>query len=561
MNELDYSVALDVHTWSEHPEVNKFVDHIYDTHFNIGNANIQKRHIKVVLLHLYVTWCDDPELKTAYSRNVNDYKAGSRYNALHISKLTIDVVDRLIEVGLVDHKIGFYDHETGIGRWSRMWPTDELIKMFQDAKFGPFDVTDAPDRETIILRDDEGEDIEYDDTAETWQMREVVQTYNDLISRTYIDIPTLPQNHIELGVDAKGNRNVIHVNQRDKFTRRIFNRGSFDKGGRFFGGWWQRCPKKWRHDIFLNDHPVSEIDYSGLHIVILYANIGIDYWEELKSDPYDISEAYSITNTFSTRDLCKQLLLVALNAKDDKATFKAFRNEAETGSPEKHLTDEELSQILDALREKHNPIAHMIANDAGIDLMNQDSQIAEQIIWHFTGKGIPILCIHDSFLVPFGLEAELHQTMTNAFSRVTGIQDVKLKQETHNPRDDEPLDGDSAEFFDYNALDLALRARSDPVRSERYARDISRFQRWLIGNGQSPSNFDNAVKEATSPLPPILEKAIKTLDLDALETFNYQMKLATHRETKKREKLEAEQREHKFWIDAMKASKNDNIDN
>jgi hypothetical protein len=58
--ELGYSRPLDVHTWSEHPEVNTFVDRIYEACFRGGKPNIKKKHLKVVLLDLYLAWCQDP---------------------------------------------------------------------------------------------------------------------------------------------------------------------------------------------------------------------------------------------------------------------------------------------------------------------------------------------------------------------------------------------------------------------------------------------------------------------------------------------------------------------
>ena len=135
---LDHSRMLDVHRSSDYPEVNEFVDRIYEEHFKGRKVEIRKRHVKVVLLDLYVAWADDPLLKIAYSRNVDDYEAGSRYNELHISKLTIEVVDALVEAGLLNHAKGFKDRETGVGRVSRMWPTEKLIAMFKDARFGQF---------------------------------------------------------------------------------------------------------------------------------------------------------------------------------------------------------------------------------------------------------------------------------------------------------------------------------------------------------------------------------------------------------------------------------------
>ncbi len=127
-NPYDHSRLLDVYTWSDHPEVNIFVDSIYDAYFLGGNERIRKKHLKVVLLDLYVAWKEDPELYIAFHRDVNFYKARSRYNALHISKLTIKVIDRLVEAEFIFFLVGFHDERKGgISRVSRIWPTDKLI--------------------------------------------------------------------------------------------------------------------------------------------------------------------------------------------------------------------------------------------------------------------------------------------------------------------------------------------------------------------------------------------------------------------------------------------------
>ena len=46
---------LDVHRWSDYPEVNTFVNHIYTLLVGLyGNERINKKHLKVLLLDLYV---------------------------------------------------------------------------------------------------------------------------------------------------------------------------------------------------------------------------------------------------------------------------------------------------------------------------------------------------------------------------------------------------------------------------------------------------------------------------------------------------------------------------
>ena len=68
MTDRDYqhSRPLDVHRWSERKEANGFVDYVYDTYLNTQSnekQRIKKRHLKIVLLDLYVAWLNDPDLK------------------------------------------------------------------------------------------------------------------------------------------------------------------------------------------------------------------------------------------------------------------------------------------------------------------------------------------------------------------------------------------------------------------------------------------------------------------------------------------------------------------
>ena len=59
--------------------------------------------------------------------------------------------------------------------------------------------------------------------------------------------------------------------------------------------------------------------------------------------------------------------------------------------------------------------------------MNTDSQIVEYIIKDFTESRIPILTIHDSFIVQFDFEDRLHRQMQTAFQWITGNYEIKTK--------------------------------------------------------------------------------------------------------------------------------------
>ena len=98
--ELNHSRPLNISTWSDYPEVNGFVDEIYKNHFS-DLTQIKKKHLKVVLLDLYVCWFYDPDMCLAISLDNNAYKKNSIYNALFISNLTIKIVGRLKRDGLI----------------------------------------------------------------------------------------------------------------------------------------------------------------------------------------------------------------------------------------------------------------------------------------------------------------------------------------------------------------------------------------------------------------------------------------------------------------------------
>jgi len=238
MTEIDYTNArpLDVHRWSEYPEVNDFVDYVFtDLKAVNGNAQISKKLVKVILLDLYVAWCADSRLMLMFSRDNNAYKSKSRYNELHIGKKIIGIVDALIANGVIGQKLGFNDGVSGIGFQSRLWASDKLITLFEKARFNQFYISHHEDWEPIVLRNEFKDAQEYRDTSETKRMRSVLLDYIKILEQTHIDIYDLKTSVLTIGGGKKKMR--LQINQQDKRVRRIFNNSRWDQVGRFYGGW------------------------------------------------------------------------------------------------------------------------------------------------------------------------------------------------------------------------------------------------------------------------------------------------------------------------------------
>lgn len=484
---LQHSRSFDVHRWSEHSEANSFIDAIYEELFTGGNANIRKKHLKTVLLDLYLAWREDPALCIAIARDVNAYEPSSRYNSLNISKLTPDILDILIKAGLISQQTGWKD-ESGRGFRTRIWPRAPLIERFQQLDVPLIAIAHHEEKECIILRDENRKEIEYEDTEDIKTMREQLRAYNLLLTRTFIDMPTLEDAFIEMNSEDPDDPIRLYVNQSSskKFVKRIFNRSSFDFAGRFYGGWWQNCPSYLRQEIYLDNMPTCEIDFGSLHVAMAYASAEINYFDLGIEDPYALPEFGFFDG--EQRKLVKRLMLIALNAKNDEKTFQAFRSNQPTGSPNKSLTNVQLAEVLNALKELHEPISDFIANDAGIRFMRMDSDISNLIVEHFVEQDIPILIMHDSYIVPKKYREDLTHVMKEAYTAVTKAEEVTLKVEELDPdlAYYEPLeeeDGGHKEYEIYMAnRDKELDGEyilDDGETSDRYIREYHQFQSYL----------------------------------------------------------------------------------
>ena len=60
------------------------------------------------------------------------------------------------------------------------------------------------------------------------------------------------------------------VDLSERRLRRYFTRGSFESGGRLFGGFWQKLKKEQRKNIIINDEEAVSLDYSQMAPRILY---------------------------------------------------------------------------------------------------------------------------------------------------------------------------------------------------------------------------------------------------------------------------------------------------
>ena len=420
---LDNSNLYDVHLHSEYNELNNLRDYLFNflsdnnDQFVKKNKTKNKAQIKNLIINLFKAFNEDPSKYVAIHLGKPYYTSiRSRYNELHIKTILIAAVHLLAEHKYIELHTGFFDKSSRIGRISRIRASNKLIKLFAKRNLHSHMIQRSKNIELIIMKDAVNKnEIDYEDNDETIKMREDLKKYNELLARTYVDIPM----YSERGVRVKIKKNddeykYISINQTEKVIKRVFNNNSWEDGGRFYGGWWQRIPSYERQHIHFFNIPSSEIDYSGLHIKLLY----LQYDHDLKEDPYTIP---GIEQNEMNRRIIKLCMLNLINAKDENLALKAIQNEINFdidlyGYFKKNKI--QLKQFTQLMKKHHEKIKNSFGTGAGIKLQKFDAMIAEEIINHFTNLDIPVLCIHDSFIISADKTEELDKVMQEKFNDV-----------------------------------------------------------------------------------------------------------------------------------------------
>ena len=436
--DTDYSVPFNRHAWTDSEEMVQLVETIFTSlpaktqQELIGRSNNKgsmgvKDILRIILSDLYSTYKRDPKLCTGFARKHTDWTVRDRYNGQGIPRKIVDVVDALKKARYLRYEPG-YSKKAGDSKdqRSRIQPTKNLKDLFKRLEVTSSSIINNHKRETILLRDKDAEDentvsIKYEDTPTTMRMRKVVESYNEMMLKHHVDVASLRKPIFEREhTNEKGEvtKEVIPIGPDHMFTYRVFSRGDakFRKHGRWYGGFWQRLPKKrvdLRRDIYIDGEPTDEIDFSGLHPTLL----ALEHGKLLEGDKYDLGRPVLDTVKMSEqRSIVKELVLIAINAKSKSEAYAAYNAQ----NKDKTLEHPELDQLLAAFIEKYPFLKGELCSDKGIDLMYTDSQITEAVIKRFVEADKPILPIHDSYIVKQSDRNFLKVIMKDACNEVLG---------------------------------------------------------------------------------------------------------------------------------------------
>ena len=214
---------------------------------------------------------------------------------------------------------------------------------------------------------------------------------------------------------------------------RVFSRGSLEQGGRFYGGWWQSIPSRYRGHIVINEKQTIEVDYSSMALSCL---LGIydesAFLDNASRDLYDLDLDDWQGKSDPRRGVVKKFINALLY--DDLGTYRLERDNSIVIG----LSHQEL---LNLVIKKYPTIEEHLGTGIGLYLQFLDSVIAEKVMLKMMERKVLVLPIHDSFITRIGHGHALNDAMVESYKEVIK-QIPNLKHELTKGRESFNLEDD-----------------------------------------------------------------------------------------------------------------------
>lgn len=393
---------------------------------NLKYLPLYKKQLRCILANLIEACCGNPDSYVFYSRDTNFYKLSKRYNPTGISyRPVIHIVDNLIKnkwLKVIPYKPRFKNQP---GRRSKIAANPKLLNLIKQFKITRKHIDKIP-LDSVRLKDEKKKFKEYDDTDFTKSIRNKLLTYNILLDKSKINLKKTSKVNLYL------KDHPINLNKKDYF--RVFSNGSFALGGRFYGPWWVSLKGSIRKNILINGHKTIELDYGSLNIHLLYSELGMNYYEnkDKESDPYILTGIDK-----SEREVNKAIINIALNHTNPKTVSFAVKKNLEEENLKRDNTGEknllnipkgkEIQRRIEIFKKDHAPLVKFLNTGVSLRLQFKDSCIAEDIISEFVNRDIPILTIHDSFIVQHWHKGLLYKLMDQVYRKhkLTSVPKIK----------------------------------------------------------------------------------------------------------------------------------------
>jgi hypothetical protein len=249
----------------------------------------------------------------------------------------------------------------------------------------------------IILRDADGQLLPFAESRDIGRLRRDVEAQNAFIAAFKIEFGLAEARCDESGVLRVAGR---WFNPLRRSAHRVFN-GNFSRGGRWYGTFWQGLPKAARGALLIDGAPTVELDFRACHLRLLAAMAGVNLpFDDAAFDPFCIRGV--------PRRAIKLTFNIMLNASSKRAAHGAvaekFRSRPTYPKP---------GDAMAAVAEHFPRFERFWNTGIGLRLQNLDAKICARVQRTLRQANVPVLSVHDSFIVRESEKDLLEQTMNH----------------------------------------------------------------------------------------------------------------------------------------------------
>lgn len=355
------------------------------------------------LIHRHLT---EPDGWLSVSLSNDDLVRTGRYGSPAATKVLPTIIERMAapEMAFLVLEKGTRAR-FGPARRTVIKAGPRLVSRVRERRIALEDLGRSASEEIIVLRRektdrwDAGGEQEYKETPVTVRLRQQLTAINDWLDEA------------DLFFDGDVER---EVDTTDRRLRRYFTRGSFESGGRLFGGFWQQLSKRHRREgLLVEGEPVTTLDFGQMGPRILYGLAGVHpEW----------TDAYAVSGLTSHREGVKKVFNALLFADQRPKRFPQ-------GTRHLFPARVTIEHVVAALEDMHKPIATQFFTGIGHRVMFVESEILVDVLVRLKELNVVALPVHDAIIVRRSEREQAREVMLEVFAERTGVEGLVREEE------------------------------------------------------------------------------------------------------------------------------------
>lgn len=386
-------------------------------------ATLQKYRdaVQAIALDLFRARLSDPRLEVGIGTGTPALQkmCSGRYGAGFLSKRTFfDAMQGLKAASMIKETGTFWHDPTGQeGHVRRYQATSALLEALRNAGASHATLRRREGAEGIILKGKKNKRtgkkplLAYGDVAFANKARDNLHVINRMLSNHWADL-ALSDREVRRKLHEIAFIRDRTPAQPPDFTARtvyrVFNNSDWEQGGRFNGAWWIGCPSALRPYILIDGKRTVEVDYSGLHAAMLFAEAG----KSIPTDPYLTCVVH--TGGPDERKLVKLTFNALLNA-------ESVHQLGKVKGYSKDLTGRDWEDFKRFIVSSFPDFKEHFGSGIGLKLQRKDSDLAEAVMLKFAAMDYACLPVHDSFIVHYEMQGVLTNAMKAVFEDMFGL--------------------------------------------------------------------------------------------------------------------------------------------